>query len=64
MNRRSFLLSAAASSLYAQGADPPIRPRALMTGDTAGLITPSTFVSDPDSLALAEKTIAYFGLKP
>ena len=63
MNRRSFLQFAAASSLYAQGSDPPIRPHALKLGDTVGLITPSTFVSDPDALALAEKTVAYFGLK-
>src|ERR1700732_3833562 len=64
MNRRSFLLSSAASSLYAQRPDPLIRPHALKAGYPVGLITPSTFVSDPDSLALAERTIAYFGLKP
>src|SRR5438552_9447392 len=64
MNRRTFLQMAAASSLYAQGSTPLIRPRALKPGDTVGLITPSTFVSDPDSLALAERTITYFGLKP
>ncbi len=28
-----------------------------------GLITPSTFVSDPDTLAAAERTVRYFGLK-
>lgn len=33
-------------------------------GDTAGLITPSSYVSDPDRLALAERTVRYFGLKP
>jgi muramoyltetrapeptide carboxypeptidase len=64
MNRRSFLISAAASSLCAQGSDPLVRPHALKPGDTVGLITPSTFVSDPDSLALAERTISYFELKP
>jgi muramoyltetrapeptide carboxypeptidase len=63
MNRRSFLLSAAAVSLDAQGSEPLIRPHVLQPGDTVGLITPSTFVSDPDALALAEKTIVYFGLK-
>lgn len=41
-----------------------IKPRALREGDTVGLITPSTFVSDPDRLALAERTLRYFGLKP
>jgi muramoyltetrapeptide carboxypeptidase LdcA involved in peptidoglycan recycling len=29
-----------------------------------GLITPSTYVSDPDRLALAERTLKYFDLKP
>lgn len=41
-----------------------IKPKALREGDTVGLITPSTFVSDPDRLALAERTLRYFGLKP
>jgi muramoyltetrapeptide carboxypeptidase len=40
-----------------------VKPRSLRPGDTVGLITPSTFVSDPDRLALAERTIRYFGLK-
>src|SRR6267142_1689550 len=64
MNRRTFLQTAVASSLYAQSSAALIRPRALKPGDTVGLITPSTFVSDPDTLALAERTITYFGLKP
>ena len=41
-----------------------VKPRALRPGDTAGLITPSTFVSDPDQLQMVERTVAYFGLKP
>jgi muramoyltetrapeptide carboxypeptidase len=44
-------------------AAPLIRPRALRPGDTVGLITPSTYVSDPDRLELAARTIRYFGLK-
>ena len=46
-------------------ATPPglLKARALKPGDTVGLITPSTYVSDPDRLALAERTIRYFGLK-
>src|SRR5260370_11299501 len=63
MTRRTLLQFAAASPLYAQDSETPIRPRALKSGDTVGLITPSTYVSDPDSLALAERTVAYFGLK-
>ncbi|MBC8167174.1 MAG: LD-carboxypeptidase [Bryobacteraceae bacterium] len=40
-----------------------MKPKALQPGDTVGLITPSTFVSDPDALANAERTVKYFGLK-
>ncbi len=40
-----------------------IRPPALRPGDTVGLITPATFVSDPDRLALVARTMKYFGLK-
>jgi muramoyltetrapeptide carboxypeptidase len=40
-----------------------IRPKALKAGDTVGLITPATYVPDPDRLALAERTIKYFGLR-
>lgn len=42
----------------------PLRPKALKPGDSVGLITPSTFVSDPDRIALAERTLRYFNLKP
>jgi len=41
-----------------------LKPPPLREGDTVGLITPSTYVSDPDSLELARRTIEYFGLKP
>lgn len=40
-----------------------IKPKALKSGDTVGLITPSTEVIDPDRLALAVKTLKYFGLQ-
>lgn len=40
-----------------------LRPRALRPGDTVGLITPSTFVDDPDKLQLVARTVEYFGLK-
>jgi muramoyltetrapeptide carboxypeptidase len=40
-----------------------IRPKALRPGDTVGIITPSTPVIDPDRLALAERTLKYFGLR-
>jgi muramoyltetrapeptide carboxypeptidase len=72
LTRRGFLgsvgavctLSVASSEIYA--AKQPkelIRPKALRTGDTVGMITPATEVSDPDRLALAEKTLNYFGLR-
>ncbi|MCL4401573.1 MAG: LD-carboxypeptidase [Acidobacteria bacterium] len=63
MQRRSFLATAGAL-LYQPGASAPLlRPKALHPGDTVGLITPSTYVSDPDRLALAARTIEYFGLR-
>src|SRR5881227_3000857 len=62
--RRHFLASAF-SAAFAQTATPQlIRPRALHPGATVGLITPSTYVSDPDKLALAERTLKFFELKP
>ena len=66
MTRRR-LLTAAAAALPASAATAErklIRPRALRAGDTVGLITPSSYVSDPDRLALAERTARYFGLVP
>lgn len=62
MLRRTFLAGAGAlASLPASSS--LIRPRALRPGDTVGLITPATYVSDPDRLLLAERTIRYFGLR-
>jgi muramoyltetrapeptide carboxypeptidase len=48
----------------ARAAEPPlIRPAALREGDVVGLITPATAVTDPDRLALVERTMKYFGLR-
>ena len=67
MRRRSFLAAAAgalaAPAFPQSGALSLIRPKALKTGDTVGLITPSTYVSDPDRLQLARRTAEYFGLR-
>src|SRR5579884_500713 len=65
MTRRdAFIGSASVLAALAQApAQRLIRPKPLSPGDTVGLITPSTYVSDPDRLALAERTISYFGLK-
>lgn len=66
MRRRDFFK--AAPAIGAAWAQTPgrglIHPKALRPGDTVGLITPSTYVSDPDRLALVERTVRYFGLKP
>lgn len=40
------------------------RPAALKPGDTVGLITPATYVSNPDSLELAIRTAKHFQLVP
>jgi muramoyltetrapeptide carboxypeptidase len=40
------------------------KPRVLRPGDTVALITPSTYVSDPEDLLLAKRTVEHFGLKP
>lgn len=73
MKRRTFLHSLGVGlslALTVKGftwatpaADGLIRPKALKVGDTVGLITPATYVPDPDRLALAERTIKYFGLR-
>ena len=61
LTRRCLL--AATAALPAAGRS-LIRPKLLRQGDTVGLITPSSYVSDPDRLALAERTARYFGLVP
>ena len=67
MRRREVLAGVGAAVLAASklsAADQSLlRPRALHEGDTVGLITPSTYVSDPDQLQLVERTVEYFGLK-
>src|SRR5260370_41544169 len=73
VKRRDLLHSLAAGIAFpwlrwsladvANAADQFIRPKALRTGDTVGLITPATYVPDPDRLALAERMIKYFGLR-
>ena len=67
--RRQFLagLGAAAAARAAgePGPEPAlVLPPALREGDTVGLITPGTYVSDPDRLALVVRTVKYFGLRP
>lgn len=40
-----------------------VRPKALRFGDTVGVITPATEVFEPERLALAERTLQYYGLQ-
>jgi muramoyltetrapeptide carboxypeptidase len=62
---RRHLLAGSFFTAFAQNSVPKLtRPRALRQGATVGLITPSTYVSDPDRLAMAERTLKYFDLKP
>ncbi len=64
MLRRAFLASTASLGFAAQPASPTILlPEVLQAGDQVGLITPATYVSDPDRIALAIRTVEYFGLK-
>ena len=48
----------------AQPATGLLKPRVLKKGDTVGLITPSTAVTDPEKLATVERTVRYFELVP
>ena len=64
MTRRELLALSAAVLAPAQDRMNLIKPRVLREGDTVGLITPATSVTDPDALATAERTIRHFGLKP
>jgi len=67
MGRRQFLgaIAAVASASAQPASDRKLmRPKALQAGDTVGLFTPSSYVSDPDKLALAERTARFFGLVP
>ncbi len=68
--RRNFLYGAGAAVARAAAAQgepgeaPLVRPAALRQGDAVALITPATYVSDPDRLAMAVRTVRYFGLDP
>jgi muramoyltetrapeptide carboxypeptidase len=68
-NRREFLMTATAGAIATRQAPAPaadhplIRPAVLRPGDTVGLITPGTYVSDPDRLALAARTVRFFDLR-
>jgi muramoyltetrapeptide carboxypeptidase len=61
--RRGFLYSVGALAAAQTGPAKPLLPRVLKAGDTVGLVTPSSYVSDPDELAFAKQFCEFFGLK-
>jgi muramoyltetrapeptide carboxypeptidase len=71
MKRRNFLKATGVglaapwmgSVLASASSDEMVLPKQLRPGDLVGLVTPSTYVADPDRLALAERTLKYFGLQ-
>jgi muramoyltetrapeptide carboxypeptidase len=66
MRRRDLVAGLGAALAGGAGApaeQPLVRPPVLRPGDTVGLITPGTYVSDPDRLALAARTMKYFDLR-
>ncbi|MFN0112657.1 MAG: LD-carboxypeptidase [Blastocatellia bacterium] len=71
MNRRNFVstvVTGLAASAFTASAETQtnstlIRPPRLKPGDVVGVITPSTPATNPDRLALVERTIKHFGLK-
>jgi muramoyltetrapeptide carboxypeptidase len=63
MDRRRFLAAAPAGLALAAAQPALVKPRVLRPGDTVGLVTPSTYVSDPDKLWLAQNTIEALGLR-
>src|SRR5450432_131684 len=62
MRRREFFPTVAAMAAVSP---PPklIKPKPLQPGDTVGLITPSSYVSDPDELDFARRFCEFFKLK-
>lgn len=63
MERRAFLGSLAVGAAPAVAMPALIKPKRLQPGDTVGLVTPSTYVSDPVELQTAVRTIEFFGCK-
>jgi muramoyltetrapeptide carboxypeptidase len=67
IDRRTLLKTVAAFSAGASSAEAApaklTQPRVLKPGDTVGLISPSSYVSDPDELAFAQRFCEFFGLK-
>ncbi len=62
--RRRDIFGLLAAAPFARAGSPLLKPRALKPGDTVGLITPATYVSDPDRLDMVQETARFFGLVP
>jgi muramoyltetrapeptide carboxypeptidase len=64
MERREFVAGLPAAALAAQApATALLKPKSLKPGDTVGLVSPSTYVVDPDQLQLMQLTAQMFGWK-
>ncbi len=63
MNRRSILAAPAALAAQSGGSASLLKPKSLKPGDTVGLVSPSTYVVDPDQLAAMRLTAEMFGFK-
>jgi muramoyltetrapeptide carboxypeptidase len=62
--RRRDLFGLFAAAGFAPAGPTLLKAPALKPGDTVGLITPATYVSDPDRLDIVQETARYFGLAP
>lgn len=64
MERREFVAGLPAAALAAQApAAAMLKAKSLKPGDTVGLVSPSTYVVDPDQLQLMQLTAQMFGWK-
>lgn len=66
MTRRDLIAAVGTAGMaFAQNTSmKPMKAKALAQGDLAGLITPATSVTDPETLEKAARTVRYFGLNP
>ncbi len=65
ITRRAWLAGMGAALASAQtGGAKLMKAKVLKRGDTVGLITPSTAVTDPEKLRTVERTVRYFELEP
>jgi muramoyltetrapeptide carboxypeptidase len=64
MTRRECTGLLAMAALARAQSSPIVKPKVLREGDAVALITPATFVADPESLEMALETMRFFGLKP